>query len=281
MRALNKPRLPYTKVYRGGQRAISYTTSGKAAAVLVSLMRFVGEDRRVSMPRALIAEDTGLTERQVKDAIRSLKRTAVPDPDTGRAVPLLEVLKDGHNGAATEYRLNVSNVDAVPWGYKNAAHGGVGAWPAAPTGARVGVGAWPATPTMARDGIGAEPATPTSARVGVGVEPATVGVEPATVGVATKHGRGGACHPLIDKEINKKIKEAGKGKNGEWNGKPFFRSECPVCGKQHAFMLKGPEDGAGTCPSSGGEVTAPPPDGYRIAARGGAYVLEWLRDGRA
>ena len=243
---MNKPRLPYTKVYRGGQRAISYTTSGKAAAVLVSLMRFVGEDRRVSMPRALIAEDTGLTERQVKDAIRSLKRTAVPDPDTGRAVPLLEVLKDGHNGAATEYRLNVSNVDAVPWGYKNAAHGGVGAWPAAPTGARVGVG-----------------------------------VEPATVGVATKHGRGGACHLLIDKEINKKIKEAGKGENGEWNGKPFFRSECPVCGKQHAFMLKGPEDGAGTCPSSGGEVTAPPPDGYRIAARGGAYVLEWLRDGRA
>lgn len=271
---MNKPRLPYTKVYRGGQRAISYTTSGKAAAVLVSLMRFVGEDRRVSMPRALIAEDTGLTERQVKDAIRSLKRTAVPDPDTGRAVPLLEVLKDGHNGAATEYRLNVSNVDAVPWGYKNAAHGGVGAWPAAPTGARVGVGAWPATPTMARDGIGAEPATPTGARVGVGVEP-------AAVGVATKRGRGGACHPLIDKEINKKIKEAGKGENGEWNGKPFFRSECPVCGKQHAFMLKGPEDGAGTCPSSGGEVTAPPPDGYRIAARGGAYVLEWLRDGRA
>lgn len=95
------------------------------------------------------------------------------------------------------------------------------------------------------------------------------------------HGRGGACHPLIDKEINKKIKEAGKGENGEWNGKPFFRSECPVCGKQHAFMLKGPEDGAGTCPSTGGEVTAPPPDGYRIAARGGAYVLEWLRDGRA
>ncbi len=253
MRALNKARLPYTKVYRGGQRAISYTTSGKAAAVLVSLMRFVGEDRRVSMPRTLIAEDTGLTERQVKDAIRSLKRTAVPDPDTGRAVPLLEVLKDGHNGAATEYRLNVSNVDAVPWGYKNAAHGGVGAWPAAPTGARVGVGA----------------------------EPAAVGVEPATVGVAIKHGRGGACHPLIDKEINKKIKKAGKGENGEWNGKPFFRSECPVCGKQHAFMLKGPEDGAGTCPSTGGEVTAPPPDGYRIAARGGAYVLEWLRDGRA
>lgn len=262
MRALNKPRLPYTKVYRGGQRAISYTTSGKAAAVLVSLMRFLGqrEDRRVSMPRALIAEDTGLTERQVKDAIRSLKRTAVPDPDTGRTVPLLEVLKDGHNGAATEYRLNVSNVDAVPWGYKNAAHGGVGAEPA--------------TPTMARDGIGAEPATPTGARVGVGVEP-------ATVGVAIKHGRGGACHPLIDKEINKKIKEAGKGESGEWNGKPFFRSECPVCGKQHAFMLKGPEGGAGTCPSSGGEVTAPPPDGYRIAARGGAYVLEWLRDGRA
>lgn len=250
---MNKPRLPYTKVYRGGQRAISYTTSGKAAAVLVSLMRFVGEDRRVSMPRTLIAEDTGLTERQVKDAIRSLKRTAVPDPDTGRAVPLLEVLKDGHNGAATEYRLNVSNVDAVPWGYKNAARGGVGAWPATPTGAHVGVGA----------------------------EPATVGVEPATVGVATKHGRGGACHPLIDKEINKKTKEAGKGENGEWNGKPFFRSECPVCGRQHAFMLKGPEDGAGTCPSTGGEVTAPPPDGYRIAARGGAYVLEWLRDGRA
>ena len=275
MRALNKPRLPYTKVYRGGQRAISYTTSGKAAAVLVSLMRFLGqrEDRRVSMPRALIAEDTGLTERQVKDAIRSLKRTAVPDPDTGRAVPLLEVLKDGHNGAATEYRLNVSNVDAVPWGYKNAAHGGVGAWPATPTMARDGIGAEPATPTMARDGIGAEPATPTGARVGVGVEP-------ATVGVATKHGRGGACHPLIDKEI-KIIKEAGKGESGEWNGKPFFRSECPVCGKQHAFMLKGPEGGAGTCPSSGGEVTAPPPDGYRIAARGGAYVLEWLRDGRA
>lgn len=224
---MNKPRLPYTKVYRGGQRAISYTTSGKAAAVLVSLMRFVGEDRRVSMPRALIAEDTGLTERQVKDAIRSLKRTAVPDPDTGRAVPILEVLKDGHNGAATEYRLNVSNVDAVPWGYKNAAHGGVGAWPAAPTDARVGVGAWPATPTMARDGIGAEPATPTGARVGVGVEPATVGVEPTTVGVATKRGRGGACHPLIDKEINKKIKEAGKGKTGSGTGNPSFVPSAP------------------------------------------------------
>lgn len=250
---MNSAGTPFTVVRRGGQRAISYTTSGKAAAVMLSLMRFVGEDRRVSMPRALIAKDTGLTERQVKDAIRSLKRTAVPDPDTGDAVPLLEVLKDGHNGAATEYRLNVSNVDAVPRGYKSAAYGGVGVWPATLTGARVGVG----------------------------VEPTTVGVEPATVGVATKRGRGGACHPLIDKEINKKIKEAGKGENGEWNGKPLFRSECPVCGKQHAFMLKGPEDGAGTCPSSGGEVTAPPPDGYRIAARGGAYVLEWLGDGRA
>ena len=262
MRASNRHDLPFTQVNRGGQLVFQYVASGKAAAVLVSLMRYAGtrEGRRVSMPRALIAEDTGLTDRQVKDAVRSLKRTAVPDPETGEAVPLLEVLKDGHNGAATEYRLNVSNVDAVPWGYKNAAHGGVGAWPA--------------TPTMARVGVGAGPATPTGARVGVGVEP-------ATVGVATKHGRGGACHPLIDKEINKKIKEAGKGENGEWNGKPFFRSECPVCGKQHAFMLKGPEDGAGTCPSSGGEVTAPPPDGYRIAARGGAYVLEWLRDGRA
>lgn len=280
---MNSAGTPFTVVRRGGQRAISYTASGKAAAVLVSLMRFLGqrEDRRVSMPRALIAEDTGLTERQVKDAIRSLKRTAVPDPDTGEAVPLLEVLKDGHNGAATEYRLNVSNVDAVPWGYKRAAHGGVGAWPATLTMARDGIGAEPATPITALDGVGAEPATPTGARVGVGVEPTTVGVEPATVGVATKHSRGGACHPLIDKEINKKIKEAGKGESGEWNGKPFFRSECPVCGKQHAFMLKGPEDGAGTCPSSGGGVTAPPPDGYRIAARGGAYVLEWLRDGRA
>ena len=148
MRALNKPRLPYTKVYRGGQRAISYTASGKAAAVLVSLMRFLGqrEDRRVSMPRALIAEDTGLTERQVKDAIRSLKRTFVPDPDTGEAVPLLEVIRDGHNGAATEYRLNVSNVDAVPRGYRSATHGGVGAEPATLTGARVGVGVEPAAP---------------------------------------------------------------------------------------------------------------------------------------
>ena len=281
MRASNSAGTPFTVVRRGGQRAISYATSGKAAAVLVSLMRFAGEDRRASMPRALIAEDTGLTERQVKDAIRSLKRTAVPDPDTGEAVPLLEVLKDGHNGAATEYRLNVSNVDGVPWGYKIAAHGGVGVLPATPTGARVGVGAWPATPTMARDGIGAEPATPTGARVGVGAEPAAVGVEPATVGVAIKHGRGGACHPLIDKEINKKIKEAGKGESGERNGKPFFRAECPVCGKQHAFMLKGPENGAGTCPSSGGEVTAPPPDGYRVIDNGGAYVLEWLGDGRA
>lgn len=278
---MNSAGTPFTVVRRGGQRAISYTASGKAAAVMLSLMRFVGEDRRVSMPRALIAEDTGLTERQVKDAIRSLKRTAVPDPDTGEAVPLLEVLKDGHNGAATEYRLNVSNVDAVPRGYKSAAHGGVGVWPATLTIARDGIGAEPATPITAPDGVGVWPATPTGARVGVGVEPAAVGVEPATVGVATKHGRGGACHPLIDKEINKKIKEAGKGENGEWNGKPFFRSECPVCGKQHAFMLKGPEDGAGTCPSTGGEVTAPPPDGYRIAARGGAYVLEWLRDGRA
>ena len=271
---MNSAGTPFTVVRRGGQRAISYTTSGKAAAVLLSLMRFVGEDRRVSMPRALIAKDTGLTERQVKDAIRSLKRTAVPDPATGEAVPLLEVLKDGHNGAATEYRLNVSNVDGVPLGYKFAAHGGVGAGFATPTGARVGVGAEPAAPTMPRDGKGAEPAAPTGTRLGVGV--ATV-----TEGVATKHGRGGACHPLIDKEINKKIKEAGKGENGEWNGKPFFRAECPVCGKQHAFILKGPENGAGTCPSSGGEVTAPPPDGYHITAQGNSYVLEWLGDGRA
>lgn len=228
--------------------AFQYVASGKAAAVLVSLMRYAGKraGRRVSMPRALIAEDTGLTDRQVKDAIRSLKRTAVPDPDTGEDVPLLEVLKDGHNGAATEYRLNVSNVDAVPFGYKYATHGGVGAEPATPTGARVGVGA-----------------------------------EPAAEGVATKHGRGGACHPLIDKEINKKIKEAWKGESGEWNGKPFFRGECPVCGRQHAFMLKGPEGGTGTCPSSGKEVTLPPPDGYRVTDGGGAHVLEWLGDGRA
>lgn len=267
MRALNSAGTPFTVVRRGGQRAISYTTSGKAAAVMLSLMRFVGEDRRVSMPRALIAKDTGLTERQVKDAIRSLKRTAVPDPDTGEVVPLLEVLKDGHNGAATEYRLNVSNVDAVPRGYKHTAHGGVGVWPATLTGARVGVGA--------------EPATPTGARVGVGVEPAAVGVEPATVGVATKHGRGGACHPLIDKEINKKIKEAGKGERGEWNGSGLFRAECPECGKTHVFVLKGPEYGATTCPSLKCEVTAPPPDGYRVTAQGDTYVLGWLGDGRA
>ena len=266
MRASNSASTPFTVVRRGGQRAISYATSGKAAAVLVSLMRFAGEDRRVSMPRALIAKDTGLTERQVKDAIRSLKRTAVPDPDTGEAVPFLEVLKDGHNGAATEYRLNVSNVDGVPWGYELAAHGGVGAWPAAPT--------------MPRDGIGAEPATPTGAYVGVGVEPAAEGVAPAAEGVATKHGRGGACHPLIDKEINKKIKEAGKGESGEWDGNRLFRAECPECGKTHAFALNGPEYGATTCPSLKGEVTAPPPDGYRIAAQGDTYVLKWLGDGR-
>lgn len=281
MRALNSAGTPFTVVRRGGQRAISYTTSGKAAAVMLSLMRFVGEDRRVSMPRALIAKDTGLTERQVKDAIRSLKRTDVPDPDTGEAVPLLEVLKDGHNGAATEYRLNVSNVDAVPRGYKRAAHGGVGAWPATLTMARDGIGAEPATPITALDGVGVEPVTPTGARVGVGAEPAAVGVEPATVGVATKHGRGGACHPLIDKEINKKIKEAGKGERGEWGGSSLFRAECPECGKTHVFVLKGPEYGATTCPSSKREVTAPPPDGYRVTAQGGAYVLEWLHDGRA
>lgn len=274
MRALNSAGTPFTVVRRGGQRAISYTTSGKAAAVMLSLMRFVGEDRRVSMPRALIAKDTGLTERQVKDAIRSLKRTDVPDPDTGEAVPLLEVLKDGHNGAATEYRLNVSNVDAVPRGYKRAAHGGVGAWPATLTMARDGIGAEPATPITALDGVGVEPVTPTGARVGVGVEP-------AAVGVATKHGRGGACHPLIDKEINKKIKEAGKGERGEWGGSSLFRTECPECGKTHVFVLKGPEYGATTCPSSKREVTAPPPDGYRVTAQGGAYVLEWLHDGRA
>lgn len=281
MRALNSAGTPFTVVRRGGQRAISYTTSGKAAAVMLSLMRFVGEDRRVSMPRALIAKDTGLTERQVKDAIRSLKRTAVPDPDTGEAVPLLEVLKDGHNGAATEYRLNVSNVDAVPRGYKSAAYGGVGVWPATLTGVRVGLGAEPATPITALDGVGAEPATPTGTRVGVGVEPATLGVEPATVGVATKRGRGGACHPLIDKEINKKIKEAGKGRRGEWEGSSLFRAECPECGKTHVFVLKGPEYGATTCPSSKREVTAPPPDGYRVTAQGDTCVLEWLGDGRA
>ena len=89
MRASNKHRYRYTEVNRGGQLVLPYVASGKAAAVLVSLMRFVDEGRRVSMPRALIAEDTGLTEKQVKDAIRSLKRTAVPDPDTGEAVWLL------------------------------------------------------------------------------------------------------------------------------------------------------------------------------------------------
>lgn len=264
---MNSAGTPFTVVRRGGQRAISYTTSGKAAAVMLSLMRFVGEDRRVSMPRALIAKDTGLTERQVKDAIRSLKRTAVPDPDTGEAVPLLEVLKDGHNGAATEYRLNVSNVDAVPRGYKSAAHGGVGVWPA--------------TPITAPDGVGVWAATPTGARVGVGVEPTTVGVEPATVGVATKHGRGGACHPLINKEINKKIKEAGKGERGEWDGSSLFRAECPECGKTHVFVLKGPEYGATTCPSLKCEVTAPRPDGYRVTAQGDTYALEWQGDGQA
>ena len=281
MRASNSAGTPFTVVRRGGQRAISYTTSGKAAAVLVSLMRFVGEDRRVSMPRALIAEDTGLTEKQVKDAIRSLKRTAVPDPDTGEAVKLLEVLKDGHNGAATEYRLNVSNVDAVPRSYRNAAHGGVGVWPTTLTGARVGVGVEPAAPTMVRDGIGAEPATLTGARVGVGVATAAEGMAPAAEGVATKHGRGGACHPLIDKEINKKIKETWKGESGEWDGSRLFRAKCPECGKTHVFTVNGPEYGTTTCKGYKGEVTAPPPDGYRIAARGNAYVLEWLGDGRA
>ena len=237
---------------------LPYVASGKAAAVLVSLMRFVGGDRRVSMPRALIAEDTGLTEKQVKDAIRSLKRTAVPDPDTGEAVLLLEVLKDGHNGAATEYRLNVSNVDAVPWGYEVAARGGM----------------LPAAPTMPRDGKGAEPAAPTMPRDGKGV--ATV-----TKGVATKHGRGGACHPLRDKEIEREIREGWNGESGEWDGQRLYRAKCPVCGEIHPFLLKDFEFGTAACPNLREIATAPPPDGYRIAAQGDTYVLEWLGDGRA
>ena len=231
----------------------SYVASGNAAAALLSLMRFVREDRRVSMPRALIAEDTGLTERQVKDAIRSLKRTTVPDPETGEGVPLLEVTADGHNGAATEYRLNVSNVDRVPFGYELAKHGGVGVEPAAPTGARVGEG----------------------------VAPTAEGVAPAAEGVAPAASRGGACHPLIDKEINKKIKGAGKGERGEWDGKPYFRAECPECGGLHAFVLRGREFGAAVCPNTGKEQTAPPPDGYRVIDGVGGHVLEWLGDGRA
>ena len=269
MQASNKHNLPYTQVNRGGQLVLPYVASGKAAAVLVSLMRFLGHraGRRVSMPRTLIAEDTGLTERQVKSAIRSLKRTTVPDPDTGEAVSLLEVLAEGHNGTATVYRLNVSNVDAVPWGYEVAAYGGVGAEPDTPTGARVGVGAEPDTPTGARNGVGAE----------IDAE----GVPTDAEGVPTGHGRGAVWYPLIDKEINKKIREGWKGENGEWDGDRLFRAECPECGRTHAFILNGPEFGTGKCLSTGGEVTAPPPDGYRVTAQGGTYVLEWLGDGRA
>ena len=256
-----------------------YVASGKAAAVLVSLMRFVGEDRRVSMPRALIAEDTGLTEKQVKDAIRSLKRTAVPDPDTGEVVPLLEVLKDGHNGAATEYRLNVSNVDAVPRGYEVAARGGM--LPAAPTMPRDGKGAEPAAPTMPRDGKGAEPAAPTMPRDGKGAATVTKGVATVTKGVATKHGRGGVRHPLRDKEIEREIREGWNGESGEWDGQRLYRAKCPLCGEPHSFLLKDPEFGTAACSSLRKIATAPPPDGYHITARGDTYVLEWLRDGRA
>ena len=243
-------RARYTTVRHGGQMALAYAPSAKSAAVLVSLMRFAKwPNRSVCVPRAVIAEDTGLVARQVSTAVRALMRSRAPDPETGEPVPLLELERAGRRGRATSYRLNVANVDACPMGYM-----------------------------FARE-LSTESATPNEGQEPKGREP--IGTELEPIGTELEHDRCGTLCTLKNKRI-KKIKEEEEEENAsplEFLRRDQFRAPCRACGGSHVFTLEDSTRGLAHCKAKGRTVTAEVPSGLQVACTVDGYRIE--REGAA
>lgn len=101
-------------------------------AVLLMLLSYTGEDSGgvwASCPRSMVCDVLGLTQNQVHDAVKALRRKG-----------LIETLRRGGNGRASVYRLGVGGgLEATPtsphvaaeswWGSRTHPKNGVGGGP--------------------------------------------------------------------------------------------------------------------------------------------------------
>lgn len=82
---------------------------GNTALVLATLMRHVGDDSRVLMTYGAIAEETGLTRKQIERALRSLRGRRIQDFGGGGSVNLLELISAGKRWRPSIYKLNLDS----------------------------------------------------------------------------------------------------------------------------------------------------------------------------
>lgn len=114
----------FTTLYPSMLQVLAGLSSGVAAAVLSVLVRYLGkpryspsvavgtpfEGRAVSAPVSAIASELCITEGQVNNAVKRLKRYTVWFPD-GTSAPLLETMHghEGRRGSAAVYVIGARN----------------------------------------------------------------------------------------------------------------------------------------------------------------------------
>lgn len=252
-----------------------------ADAVLVALMQFQGyatpagvrdtryEGYAVCMPVSTIMEHTGLSKRQVNDAIRTLKNRAVMFLDTGEVEPLLQVVPglEGRRGRATVYHLPVRN-EHPDFGrpFKTVSLKGAGK-------ARSNEGVATSARTVApveNPAIGTGKLTK-----GEGNPPPVTREIPDPIelidryrGVGAPHGAAHANEESVNEALRHPLFEPGS---------RLFYAICPKCGKRASAVLndRGEAETRDACGSNHIEL---PEDRKAVKNENGVYVLEEVKE---
>lgn len=264
----------FTKVYPGGYRAIAHVS--KAAGVLAVLMRFsdqvynrFGYNRctstelrggtPVSIPVYEICELTSLTERQVANAIATLKKCMVYN-ERGEALPLLEQLKPAHHGKTAVYALHVENeLSTKPFSFF--------------TEPRRATVVPAAMKTVEADAI---PAPCVGNKATDIVNGATGMDDKGTWEVVGSYCDSGALllgnqHPYEDKDMNRIIGDEQKLYVSV--GRTIAYAKCPECGGTAIGRLDESGKFSGRCKECGFEGALPVPSGLKAVKRGDNFVF--------
>lgn len=119
-------------------------------AVLLMLLSYTGEDSGgvwASCPRSMVCDVLGLTQNQVHDAVKALRRKG-----------LIETLRRGGNGRASVYRLGVGGgPEPTPTDTAFEISGVGGGLEATPTSPHVAAESWWGSRTHPKNGVGGGP----------------------------------------------------------------------------------------------------------------------------
>ena len=271
----NKAR--FTKVYAGGYRAIAAVN--KASAVLAVLMQFSDQYYErggydpvsspelrhgvpVSVPVPTICELTGLSEKQVANAIGCLKRKTVYNRD-GEALPLLELLEHAHNGRTAVYALHVENMPSTePWDFFSEPPKAAGIQ--VPT--NYGVATAKPEPTAEDKGTGLVDKGTAIADKGTGLVERSYCYSSAKVLLNQ--------YPNNYKESNNCL-QSGDDKNAPLEStSKLARSSCPKCGTEIAGQITEAGTLFGYCPRCREPVSMPVPSGLKAVRGEDGYTLE-------